>query len=324
MEVVNYRELEGINQSLLKKILISPSAFLHAQKNMYKESGGSHFVFGSLLDFIMTEDMTTFKDHYIMQEFDLSASDAIMQVLDKAAEELTFTDESLISIAKDLKYGQSYKEETRLNKIKVENWSEYIQFKIDSAGKNIITKEDYKKATICREALQRNPYTKKYFIAEEGIEIIKKVVIQNVIQGIDFKYELDFAVINHNNKTIHPIDLKSIGDTVYNFYKNFWKFRYDFQGAAYYNACSDHFSDLIADGYKLENFKFIVIEKDYYNPPLIYRMSDETHKLAAMGGEIPPRKANSLNEAIGLLKWHTSEDKWEYTKEYYDNGYISI
>ena len=53
---MEYRELKKLNQSLLKKILVSPKAYLTA-KNSYEnqtESVEDHFVFGTAVDIMLT------------------------------------------------------------------------------------------------------------------------------------------------------------------------------------------------------------------------------------------------------------------------------
>ena len=63
----SYRKLEGLNQSLLKKILVSPGAFIKQRDNQ-EDSEQSHFVFGSLVDDMLLSDIDIEDKYYILKD----------------------------------------------------------------------------------------------------------------------------------------------------------------------------------------------------------------------------------------------------------------
>ena len=67
----SYRKLEGLNQSLLKKILVSPGAFIKQRDNQ-EDSEQSHFVFGSLVDDMLLSDIDIEDKYYILKDNSLS------------------------------------------------------------------------------------------------------------------------------------------------------------------------------------------------------------------------------------------------------------
>ena len=70
---VSYRNLRGLNQSLLKKILISPSSF-QREKERKTDSEEDHFVFGSMVDDLLLNPKSFEDKYYVMEEGSLSDS----------------------------------------------------------------------------------------------------------------------------------------------------------------------------------------------------------------------------------------------------------
>jgi len=313
-----------MNQSLLKKILISPSSYLKTKEEMYIDTDEDHYRLGHLFDFIMTEDMSTFKEHYVVDEGDFKTSETIFGILNQAASEMDYSDDNLIAIAKNFEYGKNWKNETILDKIKTEGWEQYVDFRINAVGKKMVSLTEYNNCVMSKLKLTRNKYTKKYFSTNSFIEIQKKVVITNVVSGVSMKYELDKVVINHKAKKIQPIDYKTMSGSTSSFMYNFWKLRYDFQGAMYWDACLDHYEDLMSKGYTVLPFRFIVVEPAGVSEPMIYQMSEETHLAAMRGTEIPPKTVEGVQQAIERLTWHMTNDEWDYPMEYYEKGCIII
>ena len=66
---------------------------------------------------------------------------------------------------------------------------------------------------------------RKYLKPGPNQQLIKKQVIQFEYRTVECKGELDLVFIDHDEKTIIPIDVKTIGTNVYSFPYNFWKYR---------------------------------------------------------------------------------------------------
>ena len=192
----------------------------------------------------------------------------------------------------------------------------------------IIQKDEYNKAVICVTAMKNDRYIKKYFVKSDTIESIDRFIVQFQIGSLDCKGELDKVHIDHGEKTIQPIDFKYTGKSVLNFSYDFWKFRYDFQGAFYtiglrYNT---KIKKLLADGYILLPFQYIVVEKDMNNLPMIFQFTDEVLNIGKFGGTLENgRKLMGIRQAIDKYNYHTELDDWEYPSEYeHSNGIMEI
>jgi hypothetical protein len=330
----DYKAITGMNQSLLKHILKSPQAFLRAQEKYAQEdSDEEHFVFGSMVDHLLTED-TPLEDKYYFMEAP-KCSDAIKAIVrdiyDSVEDDfewnlLVVPDETILQVVKYHGYQGRWGDEARINAIRKDG-DEYFKSLIASKGKIVVPAEEREKAIICKAALLSDPYTKKYFTKRDNVSILYKFRVEYHYQGVDMKGELDMLIVDHNEKVIIPIDIKTVGDSVYSFPYNFWRFRYDFQAASYrlgVEICQKG-QEWLAAGYKVLAFRFIVVEKDCNNPPLVYEMDRETHSIGFMGGERSNgKKLEGFADAIARYIWHLENDKWDYPREYYQKGLLTI
>ena len=64
--MVDYKTISALNQSTLKQILISPRAYVEAKERQLArvESTEQHFMFGSLVDMMLTESKEDFNKKY--------------------------------------------------------------------------------------------------------------------------------------------------------------------------------------------------------------------------------------------------------------------
>lgn len=140
-----------------------------------------------------------------------------------------------------------------------------------------------------------------------------------------FKSMLDKVIVNHKRKTIQPYDLKCTW-SVENFYEDYYLYRRAYiQGYLYICAVHHHFKELINEGYKVLNMKFIVCDSTNYMNPLIYNMSDEADEAAEMGFEHKGRQYPGVKDLITDLKWALENDKWNISRENYINsGLVTI
>jgi len=330
--MADYRELDGLNQSLLKKILVSPAAFLK-QRDQQGDSEETHFVFGSLVDDMLLGDFDLDEKYYVLQDSDISQvlKNITQYVFDymntcETPVEWDSMDTVILQACNEYEYQSRWKDETRVNKIKTQCLT-YFQSLYAAAGKKIVSEEEYYKATVCIAALKTDDYTKKHFSKAKDVESWNHKVITFQYKGYDFKGELDKVFIDHTNKTIEPIDYKTTGSPITSFNHDFWKFRYDFQAAVYFFGISQdpEVVALVKKGYKLLHFKYIVVEKEMNNPPMVHKVTNAVSQIGWSGGTLSSgRKLEGFLQALERFTFHQSTDQWKFPMEYYKNGYLDI
>ncbi len=328
--MTEYKTIDKLNQSLLKEILKSPRSFKKAKEKYEAEdtSVASHYIFGSAVDHLITEEIEFTDKFYVMKNS--SISDSIKNIIDHiwsetVVDDLSHAYESIVRACSYENYQPRWKEETRVKKI-IEDGSNYYEDLKKAVGKQIISGNDYNKAIIAQASLMSDPYIGKYLKPRKGQELIKKKVIEFVVEDIEFKCELDLVFIDHNLKEITPIDLKTTGSSIYSFPYNFWKLRYDFQAAVYSHALQEAvYKNPKFKDYTINDFKFFVVEKEGNNKPMIFSTNKEILSIGIKGGILENGKVlEGFEQAIERYKYHTVVDNWDYPMEYLNEGQINL
>lgn len=127
---------------------------------------------------------------------------------------------------------------------KIKKLAQYKDYyEIRRSGKKIVSREDWNDAVEMTYIIHNDVYLKDIFGQgiKNGVEYLYQMkIFFNVLVEIDgdeyvvnMKAMPDLVVVNHNDKTIQPIDLKTSSLPAYNFPDSFIKFRYDIQASIY-------------------------------------------------------------------------------------------
>lgn len=335
--MIDYQTISALNQSTLKQILISPKAYVKAKERQLSkvQSSEQHFIFGSVVDMILTESKEDFDKKYAVIPDDTGVSEVVAKIIKGIYDDVSYLVEEktledykseILEYCKYEQYQPRWKDETRVNKI-IEQGAKYFDILKESGTRSIITETEYAKAINCVMALRTDKYTSKYCQKKSNnpdIEIIDKHVIVFDYQGLEFKGELDRVIVNHKDKTITPIDFKTTSKSVLNFEKSFWHFRYDFQAAVYTLGLSldksEKFEKYYKDGYSFKPMLYIVVETFLNNPPMVFEISKTAINTGLYGNvdKVPRIKENleGFQQAIKRFKYATENDAWDYPMEY--------
>jgi len=345
--MVDYKTISALNQSTLKQILVSPKAYVEAKERQLArvESTEQHFMFGSLVDMMLTESKEDFDKKYAVIPDDTGVSETIAKIVKEVYDEKNNSDdlgwgalenypEEILKHCNYELYQSRWKDETRINKI-VEQGSQYFEVLKNSGNRTIITESEYAKAVNCVMALRSDKHTSKYCQKKSNdpnILIIDKHVIVFEHDGLEFKGELDRIIVNHKEKTITPIDFKTTSKSVLNFENSFWHFRYDFQAAVYTLGLtkdkSDRLKSYYEDGYSFKPMLYIVVETFLKNPPMVFEISKTAVNTGLYGNvdKVPKIKENleGFYQAIKRFKYATENNAWDYPMEYDTEGKTTI
>ena len=109
------------------------------------------------------------------------------------------------------------------------------------------------------------------------------------------------VLFNHKEKTIYPIDIKTMSkDSIIKFSSNYSRFRYDIQGALYYDGITKYIENTIHKDYTVKDFRFVVgsFKSNY---PLVYIMNGDEYQKAKFGDD----EKKGYMELIEEYKWYT-------------------
>jgi hypothetical protein len=336
---MEYAQIDKLNQSLLKKILVSPKSFLGEQAR-YKRNDTTtedHFIFGTAVDIMLTGTYEEFESKFHKVPDSDSCSDTIKAIIRDVYEaldymaceisvefDLTQHESIVLDHCKYQNYQGNWKDQTRVDKV-IEQGSAYFDLLVKSKNKMMITDSEYALARNAVMALKSDKYTKKFTdkkLDPKNLEFWDKPIIEFEFLGVEMKGELDRVVIDHYNKVIIPIDFKTTGKTVNSFQSDFWSLRYDFQAATYRHGLYQHpkVMDLIDKGYSVDNFHYIVVEKNLTNNPMIFIVGHDVEQIGMYGGPLSNgRRYEGLEQAIERFNYAVENDAWDYPMEYYLN-----
>lgn len=299
-----------------------------ALPDLKKKVDASYFRSGSLVDCLLTESETFYDKFYVSNVS--RPSETIAKIVESLLEKTKYKYKSLITIPDDIildevnneKYYLNWKDETRIDHIK-EKGGEFYKSLIESQGKTIVDTKDTSLARATVEELRTNRYTSKYFI-------------KNPYKNTDHLYQLKFKVpygkrfircmfdeilVNHDDKSITPIDLKTTGKDEDLFEDSFIMFKYFLQGTYYTYilkkaiANDEYFKD-----FKVLDYKFIVINK-FNNTPIVWNFNLNHHE----GDYIHDNKIiRGWKNIYEDLIFHLENKEFKYPKEMIDFGEVQI
>ena len=204
--------------------------------------------FGSLFDSFITKGKQTLNDYAVA---DFSVPSAEKGVLDYLATTSTISHfdeveiQDVLNAAETVGYQSKWKPQTRYEKIS--NYSDY--YDTLKSGKKLVSKADWDDAMEMYKVFREDPYLKELFGTKntDEIEYIYqaqfKTTFNTGFEAIDVKIMPDLMVVNHKEKTIRLVDLKTSSMPAYDFPEHFVKMRYDIQGELY----TDVMKRIIAD-----------------------------------------------------------------------------
>ena len=142
-----------------------------------------------------------------------------------------------------------------------------------------------------------------------------------------FKSMMDKVIVDHQEKTIQPYDLKCTW-SVENFYEEYYLYRRAYiQAYLYYYAAKhltlDENSELY--GYTVKPIQFIVCDSTNYYNPLVYTLSDEDMKDAYEGFVHKGKTYPGVKYLIDEIKWAMDMNIWNISKSnYLKKGIVNI
>lgn len=321
-----YRKLGGFSYSLLSKfqregspkVLITPS---HDESDALR--------FGSLVDCLMTEP-ETLRERFLIKTFKAPPSSiiSIMLYIYKEcpnAKNFSFVPDELKLKALDLfEYGVSWLKTTRLDRLNKQ--SLYYTFLQEGDGKIVMTQEDLETANQCVEILKTHPFTSKYMgdgdPFEENIERLNQLKFSSSYKGQLIRCMFDRMIVDHNKKTIQPIDLKTTGKDEEKFCHSVLDWNYYIQANMYSQILLDVISkDEYFKDFSILPFKFIVINRVNKTPVAWTYPLYKVETIIVDNQEALLKKNNFktwralIDEAI----WHLETRNFDYSYETYMN-----
>jgi len=333
----NYRQYDAINASRLCTLDRNPS------KVEEKEDWSDGLAFGDLVDLMCFEPQKVDEEYYVNdadRDPSSTAKDLADYLLDHDDTELRVENGDIITktTKKGVPTDLNLDEAIDIAKSAVGSSTNfrkyggvgYLKSQIESQNKKVVSQELYQKARSAMMTLKTHDFTRNYFKDNRShIEIQFQVPIlwspSYFTSDLDerrAKSLLDIVILDHKNETVLPVDLKTTGSSVFTFESKMTKWRYYIQGTYYYDAMRyrvNHHG--VINEYDVLPFEFVVISRQNLNNPLVYTMTEQDLDAGRNGGKLSynGREVRGWIELMKDLKWHQENNKWNYSREIYEN-----
>lgn len=322
MNIDHYRKSPNFSYSSLSALSISPSLYLNRKEDVISDA----FRLGSALDCLLTEN-SKFEENYIiysdklpsgqmetyinnMLHFNKKGYKDIDHIHKEAFKKLKKSNPKLRT--SDEKFKESFKE-----------FEDY--YNINKSNKIILSTAEYKQVLSTKLSIKSNDYTNIYFPStpDDSVTIYYQYPHFFENYGYNYKVLYDIVYINHKEKTIKALDLKSTSKSILEFPKSFFMYKYYLQQSLYQDGLEVLKFNLGLKDYKIMNFSFIIADLNNYSSPIIYNMSDFTN-FGRNGGYYKEEYHKGYLELSKELEYHIKHDVWEFPVEIYKNGEIKI
>ena len=198
----------------------------------------------------------------------------------------------------------------------------YFKDRLLSRGKILIKPEMWDKAYDTAQTLITHPFSSKYFDhTVSGVEIIYQYKFLAEVRGVKCKGMLDCVLIDHNEKKIYPVDLKTGESPAEKFNEVILLHKYYIQGALYKEALRNIVAnDPDLKGYSVEEFEFLYISKLNPYKPVVWVMPESLH-CNAMNGFVDVFGYEHRGVGDLLNDYYNCKDGryCDYTQEVYEN-----
>lgn len=233
--------------------------------------------FGSAVDSIITGEQEEFDERFMVAEFP-SMPDSIVKIIKSLYKQyagtyrslLNIPDNSIIRETEDQNYQMNWKPETRAKVIR-EKGTDYYNLLFVAGDRCIIDTQTYQDVVNAVRVLKESSSTKLYFADdnpfEPDIERLYQLKFKGEFDGITYRNMADLIIVNHKEKWVKPVDLKTSSHTEWDFYKSFVDWRYDIQARLYWSIIRQNMDkDEYFKDFKLLDYDFIVVNKRTLTP----------------------------------------------------------
>lgn len=237
------------------------------QRSYEKEDiSSSSLRIGSAVDTILTNGgQEAFNEQYYL-------SSGIIDEITKKYADFLDTSGDLIEFLDSIDYCKSFKPDTRIDRFK-KKYDSSVEVYRKNKNKTALSVEEYETIQKCVAALKNHPSMWFFRLSEDSLDDIELMFQAKMKVDFGFLYSpvcimFDLLIIDHKEKKIYPMDLKTCSCEDWNFFQNFTKFHYDVQARLYSLVLQKKIENTEFSDYKIDNFVFLCCSKKTFTPLL--------------------------------------------------------
>lgn len=228
--------------------------------------------FGRAVDSIITEGQPEFDKEFMVAEYP-SIPDSIVRIVkslfsqykDSCDNLSSIQDARIIKETEEQGYQMNWRPETRARAIKEKGY-EYYNLLFVAGNRTILDTQTYQDVCNAVRALKESKSTQFYFAEdnpfEPDIERFYQLKFKGEFNGVKYRNMADLIIVNHKEKWVKPVDLKTSSHTEWDFYKSFVDWNYQIQARLYWAIIRQNMDkDEYFKDFKLLDYDFIVVNR---------------------------------------------------------------
>lgn len=193
-------------------------------------------------------------------------------------------------------------------------YTDYIKYLRIRSTKNVISFADLNMLKNIKSNLENHIAASSLLWPTGKVEEHNEFHINWELNGVKCKSLLDRVVIDHENKVVTLIDLKTTVDA-FNFKHSVEEYDYYRQIEFYFEALAWYFkNELKLDINEYEKKAYIVaIQSNGNNQVRVFNMLNQ---------EELSKRSEVISDTLKEISYHINSGNWEHTRKYYENGGI--
>jgi hypothetical protein len=317
-----YYKVKKVSNSSLSWFQTSPKYFKLMLDKEIEEESKSYYEKGEQIhQFILEPE--EFDKNYIFLDYESPKSVQQASFVEKFARLKVGTKEERLIKAYKESYSTKESDDKVLEKAEqlAKTYDSYIKYtKLSTKYKDVLSNSFNMQLNETRKAILNHVKANELMYNENNSTFgnTEDLFIQNEFEiyweypnsGVECKSMIDRIIINHKDKKITLVDLKT-SSHLSEFKDKFTEYRYYRQMTFYWMAIYWYFRHnllgKVFEEYTKETFIVALSTKDPFEVK-VFDISERTLNMGIL--EIDP--------LMRQLEWHFKEDKWDYTKDYYE------
>ena len=187
-------------------------------------------------------------------------------------------------------------------------------------GKSPVSVSLITKAEQIVSKLRGHSYTYEYANArsQKGIDVFNELTIQFKIGEVLYKSMIDKTIVDHENKTIQPIDWKTSWDSEEP-QRAYLKFGYYIQAGLYDYALRQWAVEHNLSDYEILPMIYIFCDTTGFADPTVLKLTKADLDAAWKGFSVRGYRYRGIAELINDIAWHVGSGIWSTSYEMYLN-----
>ena len=190
---------------------------------------------GSMVDVLITGSSEEFDKEFYVADVP-SIGDKELQIVDDlftkySKDYIPFPEipyNAVLNTANEYAFQKNWRDDTRVKVLK-ERCTAYYALKYNADGRTIVDLDTYYKVRAMVKALKESPTTHGYFADNDVISPVRRyyqLKFKARLDGVDYRCMADELIVDYEDKTIIPVDLKTSSSKEWDFQHSFEKWSY--------------------------------------------------------------------------------------------------